>query len=134
MATTTIDTARAAIEARIAAQWADTRIRWPGQHYTPPDDKSWLAVDIVWGDGIMLTKNGRNSLVGVLYLNIYVPVGTTGGRVLAELCDDARDMINRWSGSGVVFEAPSGPRLSVMADSKWRQATITAAFTIEEEV
>lgn len=133
MATTTIDTARAAIEARIADQWANDRIRWPNVHYTPPDHESWLSVDIIWGDGTIATKDGRNLLVGILNLNIFVPVGTGGG-TLADLCDDARDMVNRWSGSGVIFGAPSGPRFSIGADNKWRQATIMAAFTTEEEV
>jgi len=130
---TTIDDARAAIEARIAAQWANTRIRWPNVHYTPPDDQSWLSVDILWGDGTVATKNGRNVIVGVLNLNVFVPAGQGDG-ALAELCDDARDMINRWSGSGVRFSAPSGPRLSLSADSKWRQGTVTCGFTMDEEV
>ena len=128
---TVIDSARDAIEARIAAQWANTRIRWPNVHYTPPDDDSWLSVDVLWGDGFIQTKNGRNTLIGVLNLNVFVPTGTGGGD-LAELCDDARDMINRLEVSGVRFGAPSGPRFSV--DGKWRQGTVSVAFSTDEEV
>jgi hypothetical protein len=130
---TTVDDARATIEARIAGQWANSRIRWPNVHYTPPSEDSWLSVDILWGDGFLATKNGRNTLIGVVNLNVFVPVGNGDG-TLAELCDDARDMLNRWSGSGVSFDAPSGPRFSTGTDSKWRQGTVSCGFQVDEEV
>jgi hypothetical protein len=130
---TIIDSAREAIEARIASQWANSRIRWPNVPYAPPNNKSWLSVSVLWGDGFIQTKNGRNTVVGVLDLNVYVPVGQGDG-TLAELCDDARDMVNRLEVSGVRFDAPSGPRLSVDAGSKWRQGTISCSFSTDEEI
>jgi hypothetical protein len=130
---TIVDDTRQTIEARIAAQWANTRIRWPNVPYKPPDNKSWMSVDVLWGDGFIQTKNGRNTLVGVLNLNVFVPVGGGDGS-LAELCDDARDMINRLEVSNVRFDAPSGPRFSIDADSKWRQGTVSCAFSIDETV
>jgi hypothetical protein len=128
---TVIDSTSVAIEARVAAQWANDRIAWPNVHYEPPDDDSWLAVDILWGDGFIQTKNGRNTLVGVLNLRVYVPTGTGEG-TLGQLCDDARDMINRLEVSGVRFDAPSGPRFSV--DGKWRQGTVSCAFSTDEVI
>ena len=47
---TVVDDARAAIEGQVASNWADDRIRWPNVAYTPEEGKTWLAVDIRWGD------------------------------------------------------------------------------------
>ena len=130
---TVVDDARAAIEGQVASNWADTRIRWPNVAYTPTEGKTWLAVDIRWGDGFMLTKGGRNNIVGVLFLTVFAPVGRGDGAI-SELADDARDLVNRLEVSGVRFVAPSGPNFSTDTATKWRQAQVTCGFSIEEEV
>lgn len=130
---TVVDDTRDTISARIAAQWADDRIRWPNVAYSPEEGKTWLSVNILWGDGFIATKNGRNNLVGVLFLTVFSPVGRGDGAI-SELADDARDMVNRLEVSGVRFAAPSGPSFSTETATKWRQAQVTCSFSVEEEV
>jgi hypothetical protein len=130
---TIVDDTRAAIEGRVASNWGNTRIRWPNVAYTPEEGKTWLAVDIRWGDGFIATKNGRNRLIGVLFLTVFAPVGRGDGAI-SELADDARDLVNRLEVSGVRFVAPSGPSFSTETATKWRQAQVTCGFSVEEEV
>lgn len=138
-------TAVRTIEQRIAAQWqasdgdALTKIAWPGVAFTPPEPKfattkySWLKVDIVWGEGQLSTKNGRNTIVGILELGVFVPDRARGLKTLHTLTDTARDIANRLETSGVRFGVPSGP-VDVPEDSGWLHRAISVPFTVDETV
>lgn len=136
MATTTIETTLDTIEGRIETLWVvggnpRTTIRWPNVPFTPPDDAAWIAVDTLWGDGFLETKDGLNVVVGVVNINVFIPTGHGDGDLLL-LVDHARDMFNRVGVSGVRFGVPSGPTFA--EESKWRQGTVSCAFSVEETI
>jgi hypothetical protein len=131
-----LDTARQTIESRIKTQWEageDTTIIWPNSPVDPPNTGTWIQPSILWGDGFISTKNGRNQIVGVVNINVYAPAGDGTGNLFSS-ADSVRDMLNRVEVSGVRFEAPSGPRIVPSPESRWIQANVSVPFTVEETV
>ncbi len=130
-----LDTARSTIENRIKTLWEageDTIIVWPNTPTDPPDTGAWIQPSIIWGDGFMTTKNGRNQIVGVVSINIFAPAGSGTG-TLHSTADSVRDMANRVEVTGVRFGAPSGPRI-VPSEGRWIQANVSVPFSVEEVV
>jgi hypothetical protein len=131
-----LDTARAAIEGRIQTLWAlsdNTTIAWPNQPTSPPATGTWIQPTILWGDGFIQTKNGRNTIAGLLNINVYGEPGKGWGPV-SQTGDSVRDLVNRVEVSGVRFGAPSGPRPVPSPDLKWVQANVRIPFTVDEVV
>jgi len=128
-----LDTARATIETDIASSWSATPIIWPNEPTSPPETGRWIQPWILWGDGFLSTKNGRNTVVGVLNINVYAPAGSGTGELFGT-ADSARDLFNRMETGSVRFGAPSGPRIVPNPDSKWIQAAVTIPFTVDEIV
>jgi hypothetical protein len=127
-----IDTAQQAIEARFDGQWGTTsEVAWPNVDFTPPSNDDWVKIDIVWGDGFMETMNGRNRLYGIIQVSVYVPRGAGRGTLLSRT-NTARDVFNRWDGSGVRCKASSPPQ--PIPDPQWDRADISTAFDYEETV
>lgn len=131
-----LDAARETIESRIKTQWEaglNTTIVWPDVATPPPESGAYIEPDIIWGDGFISTKNGRNEIVGLIAVNVYAPTGSGAGTAYAT-ADAVRDMLNRVEVAGVRFQAPSGPRPIPSAGSRWTQYQISVGFTVEEVV
>lgn len=135
-----VDTITKTIEDRIYDNWTDdpdTRIAWPQESYTPPQSRTWIQVNIVWGmETTLLSKGGRNTLVGVVSINIFGPPKEGLGAVIRS-ADEVRDMFTRVddTGSGaheaIRFQVPSPP-VPVPGDEKWTQVNVSCAFTVDE--
>lgn len=113
MATSAVRAAHVAIETRIEDQWGTTTpISWPNVDFNPPSDGEWLEVSILWGDGFIdtMASTSKNRLVGIVQLDLYGPKGDALDTLLTK-ADTARDILDRWTGSGVSFFAPSPPNL-----------------------
>lgn len=127
-----VKTAQLAILAQIDTEWNDaTEIAWPNVEFTPPDGEIWLQVDILWGDGFVETMEptGRNRLYGLVQLTLSGPLGEAQGALMTQV-DTARDMLNRWTGSGVEFRAASPP--VPLADEEWNKVVISVPFDVSE--
>ena len=125
-----VKTAESAICARVEAVWSSNiAIAWPQQDITPPDEESWLQVYVLWGDGFMETMEptAGNRLYGVLQLDLYGPRGIGYGALLT-LADTARDMVNRWSGSGIQMGAASPP--NKVDDETYARLMIRTPFDV----
>src|SRR3990167_1199590 len=131
-----LDTARQTIESRIKTLWAadeNTTIIWPNDPRDPPASGTWIESTILWGDGFVSTKNGRNTIAGGVSVNVFGQAGNGFGPV-TQSADGVRDMINRVEVSGVRFGAPSGPRTVPNPGSKWVQANLSVPFSVDETV
>ena len=131
-----LDTARVTIEGRIKTLWEageDTPILWPNDPAAPPESGTWIQPTILWGDGFVQTKNGRNQIIGVLSINVFGDAGKGTG-ALNQAADSVRDLANRVEVSGVRFGVPSGPRPIPSPDTKWVQANVRVPFSVDEIV
>lgn len=132
-----IETARKAIDDAIIAGWVDsngnekTPISWPNDMLTPPSDDAYLAVDYLWGQAFMATKNGRNTVPAVLSIDIYVPAHDGTG-TLYELADDLRDILSRVVTGAVDFAVPSGPRIIPNDEGSHVRANVSTGFEVDE--
>jgi len=130
-----LDTARATVEELIRANWTNptTTIAWPNVPFTPPETGVYIAPHVLWGRGAISTKNGRNTVVGSLSVNVYSRRAAGGGPA-HQSADDLRDLVNRVETSGVRFGAPSGPTEVPSADAAWVQYNVSVPFSVDEIV
>lgn len=124
-----VKTANLAILARIDGQWSATDVAWPNVDFEPPDEDQWLRVDILWGDGFLETmaSTSSNRLYGFVQLTLFGPKGAGYGALMTNI-DTARDILNRWSGSGVGFGATSGPRQ--VEDEQYAALMVSTPFDV----
>ena len=129
------DTARATIEGRLKTNMASgsgTAIAWPNVPFEPPDKlESFIESVILWGEGSGITKNGRNTLVGVLNINVFSIAGRGFGP-LNTIADEIRDIFNRVEVSGVRFGIPTAANPATSDKTKWVQGNISIPFTVDE--
>lgn len=119
------------IELAIAAAWGlSTPVAWPNVAFAPPE-APWLKVDFIWGQGFITTKDGLNTVQGIVQLAVYSPKdeGDGPGQALAE---SARAIFNRVRLGDVMFSAPSGPVATF--EESWRTLTVSVPFRVEETV
>ncbi|HLE03969.1 MAG TPA: hypothetical protein VI729_05060 [Anaerolineales bacterium] len=131
-----LDAARVTIESRIKTLWAadeNTTIIWPNDPKDPPASGTWIEPAIVWGDGFLSTKDGRQMITGVVSINVFGQAGNGFGPV-TQSADSVRDMVNSVEVSGVRFGVPSGPRRIPNPESKWVQANVRVPFSVDETV
>ena len=97
-----LNTIRAAIEARIATEFASApvlQVAYQNVPFTPPNNASWLQAFITWGDSAYLTiltesnrgtGEGYDRRNGALTFNIYTPrgEGPGAGLTIAQRCID----------------------------------------------
>ena len=133
-----LETARTAIDDLVLAGWVDsngrakTPISWPNDRLDPPPaDEPFLAIDYLWGEASLMTKNGRNYVYGVLSVDIYVPTGDGTG-TLYEYADVLRDILSRSNTDTVDFAVPSGPRIIPDEGMGHIRANVSTNFVVDE--
>jgi hypothetical protein len=129
--------AQIAILTRFKTLWAArSPVAYPNIAFVPPEEGPWVRFDIVWGDGEPATMGQaggkRNTLVGVIFVNVFANPGSGRGAANAE-ADAARDVFNRLEVSGVRFSVPSGPE-PVRGDPEWEQVVVKIPFSVDELV
>jgi hypothetical protein len=146
------NTTRVTIESRVSALWvtataaARTTVAWEDWPFDPPEidasEPYWINIKVVFGQGELITKNGRNTLAGFVQVSVFGPADQGLGGVYG-LADKVRDMFNRVTVSGVRFLVPGVPRMvpRIQAmrfmsspDIPWVQAIVACPFTFDEEV
>jgi hypothetical protein len=132
-----VSSAAQVIEARLSTQWgATTPILWENATDEPPDvSDGWIRPTILWGDSFLITKNGRNTIVGVLSINVYTPknagMGVSDGYV-----DDLRDAFNRLKLAGadetIRFGIPTAGQAVTDPSEGWMVKNVSCPFEIDE--
>jgi len=132
----TLNEVRAAIEGRIATQMAIAPVypvSYQNVPFTPPNNTPWLQVFIRFGDNayatLLPTGNvGFNRQNGTLVVNIYTPVGV-GPAANLTIAERIKDLFDRVTASGVIFDAVSGPaQVTPASPEPYFQTQLTITF------
>lgn len=107
----TINTIRATIEQRIAAEMAlapPYPVHYGNTPFNPPNNSPWLDVAIRFGDDAYATVSNFNRQNGVLVINIYAPIGT-GAAIAFTIAERVKALFSRINTGGIIFQAGNGP-------------------------
>jgi len=117
MAAANLNTIRATIEGRLATELASSPaipVVFHNQPYVPTPNSSWVQCLVSFGANEYLTQGGttgsNNSIIGVIAINIFTPLGVGPGANLT-IGKRIRDLYNRVIVSGVHFDPPIGPEV-----------------------
>ena len=133
--TSTYNDVRAVIEGRLATEMANSpsyQIAYANTAFTPPTDAPWLSVQVNFGDNAYYTlqapATGTNRQSGVVVVDIFGDVGIGAASVFT-IAERVKDLFDRKTVSGVIFDAASGPNqiASGLSDSFF-QVQVSVSF------
>jgi hypothetical protein len=132
----TYNDVRAAIEGRIATEMAIAPIypvSYQNVPFSPPNNTPWLQVFIRFGDNAYATlrpigSSGFNRQNGTLVVNVFTPVGVGAGANFT-IAERVKDLFDRRTVSGVIFDAASGPaQVAPASPEPYYQTQVTITF------
>jgi hypothetical protein len=126
---------RAAIEGRIATQMAIAPaypVSYQNVPFSPPNNTPWIQAFIRFGDNAYATligpATGYNRQNGVLTINVFTPVGVGSGANYT-IAERLKDLFDRQTVSGIIFDAASGPAQVTPAEPEpYFQTQLTITF------
>jgi hypothetical protein len=133
--TSTYNDVRAVIEGRLATEMASSpayQVAYANTAFTPPTDAPWLSVQVNFGDNAYFTlqapTTGTNRQSGVVVVDIFGDVGI-GAASAFTIAERVKDLFDRKTVSGVIFDAASGPNqiASGLSDSFF-QVQVSVSF------
>jgi len=140
-----LNTLRAAIESRIATEFAAApaiQVSYQNVPFTPPNNASWIQASILWGDSAYLTilttatrgtGDGFNRRNGTLVFNIYSPRGEGPGAALT-IAQRCIDLFSRLQLQNIKFDPANGPRsIEPPAPEGFYQTQVTITFEAYEQ-
>ena len=141
MAAANLNTIRATIEARLATELAAAPVIpvvFHNQPYVPTPNSSWVQCLVSFGANEYLTLGGTtgssNSIIGVIAINIFTPLGVGPGANLT-IGKRIRDLYNRVIVSGVHFDPPIGPEVvAAPAPEGFFQTQVRLTFETFEDL
>ena len=117
MAATDLNTVRATIEGRLATELASSPaipVVFSNMPFDSKSQDSFVQCEISFGSGSLISQgnqtDGNNSIVGLVVLNIFTEDGIGSGANFT-ICKRLRDLYNRITVSGVIFDAAVGPEI-----------------------
>lgn len=131
----TYNDVRAVIEGRLATEMASSpayQVAYANSAFTPPTDSPWLSVQVNFGDNAYYTLQaptaGTNRQSGVVVVDIFSDVGV-GAASAFTIAERVKDLFDRKTVSGVIFDAASGPSqiVSGLSDSFF-QVQVSVSF------
>lgn len=127
----TYNDVRAAIEGRIATQMAANPaypVSYQNVPFTPPNNSPWVQALIRFGDNNYATLRSFNRQTGTLVLNVFTPQGQ-GAALNFTIAERLKDLFDRVTLSGIIFDAASGPAQAVpAAPEAYYQTQVTITF------
>jgi hypothetical protein len=132
----TYNDVRAAIEGRIATEMALNPVypvSYQNVPFSPPNNTPWLQVFIRFGDNAYATLRptggvGFNRQNGTLVVNVFTPVGLGAGANFT-IAERVKDLFDRRTVSGIIFDAASGPaQVTPASPEPYYQTQMTITF------
>jgi len=132
----TYNDVRAAIEGRIATEMALNPVypvSYQNVPFNPPNNTPWLQAFIRFGDNAYATLLptggvGFNRQNGTLVVNVFTPVGLGAGANFT-IAERVKDLFDRRTVSGIIFDAASGPaQVTPASPEPYYQTQITITF------
>lgn len=127
-----LDAAEATIEHLLLAAFPTTPIAWPNVPFTPPTGNPWLRSTVQWGYGALSTKPGRQTIIGISQVEVYIPQAQGAGKA-RRIGDQIRAVFNSKDIDGVRFGVPSGPQ-QTQEEAPWYRRLVTTPFSVDELV
>jgi hypothetical protein len=140
-----LNTIRAAIEGRIAAEFSNApalQVAYQNVPFTPPNNASWIQTSILWGDSAYLTilttntrgtGEGYDRRNGTLVMNVFSPRGEGPGTALT-IAQRCIDLFSRLQLENIKFDAANGPRtIEPPAPEGFYQAQVVITFEAYEQ-
>ena len=126
---------RAAIEGRIATEMAIAPaypVSYQNVPFSPPNNTPWVQAFIRFGDNAYATligpATGYNRQNGVLVINVFTPIGVGSGANYT-IAERLKDLFDRQTVSGIIFDAASGPSQVTPAQPEpYFQTQLTITF------
>lgn len=113
--TSTYNDIRAIIEGKVTEEMCNPApypVAFQNVPFVPPNNSPWVECLITFGDNAYATllspSTGMNRHNGVLILNIFAPIGIGAGESYA-IGERLKDVFDRQTFSGIIFDAASGP-------------------------
>jgi hypothetical protein len=127
----TYNDVRSAIEGRIATQMAIAPaypVSYQNVPFTPPNNTPWLQVFVRFGDNNYATLTSFNRQNGVLVVNVFTPIGV-GAAANYTIAERVKDLFDRQTVSGIIFDAASGPaQVTPASPEPYYQTQLTITF------
>ena len=121
MAATDLNTVRATIESRLATEIASSPaipVVFSNMPFDSNCQDSFVQCEVSFGSGSLISMgdqtNASNSIVGLVLLNVFTEDGKGSGANFT-ICKRLRDLYNRITVSGVIFDAAVGPEILTAA-------------------
>lgn len=135
-----LNTIRAAIEGRIATEFASAPVipvSYRNVPFTPPNDSSFIQVLVDFGDQSYLTllapSAGMNQVNGSLTVNVFTPRGYGPGANLT-IAQRVIDLFTRLTLQNIKFDAANGPStVASPVPEGFYQTQVTITFEAFEQ-
>ena len=125
---------RAAIEARIATEMAESpsyQVSYENVPFTPPNNSTWIKVQIRSGENAYATllgpTTGSNRQAGIVVIGIFSPIGVGTGDNYT-LAERLKDLFDRKIVSQIIFDAADGPAIVDAAPESFFQTELAITF------
>jgi len=117
MAATDLNTVRSTIEARLSTELASSPaipVVFSNQPFDATSNESFVQCEVSFGSGEITSQGNQTDantlIVGLLTLNVFTEQGIGSGGNFT-ICKRLRDLYNRITVSGVIFDAVVGPEI-----------------------
>jgi len=117
MAATDLNTVRSTIEARLSTELASSPaipVVFSNQPFDATSNESFVQCEVSFGSGEITSQGNQTDantiVVGLLTLNVFTEQGIGSGGNFT-ICKRLRDLYNRITVSGVIFDAVVGPEI-----------------------
>ena len=117
MAATDLNTVRSTIESRLSTELASSPVIpvvFNNQPFDATSNESFVQCEVSFGSGEITSQgdstNANTIIVGLLSLNVFTEQGIGSGSNFT-ICKRLRDLYNRITVSGVIFDAVVGPEI-----------------------
>jgi len=135
MAAIDLNTVRSTIEGRLATELASSPVIpvvFSNMSFDSTTEDSFVQCETTFGGGRYLA-DGVNIVVGLLTLNIFTEEGIGSGANYV-IGKRLRDLYNKITVSGVIFDSPVGPEILTSSPEGKFQTQIRVTFEIYEEL
>jgi len=112
---------RAAIEARVATEMAESpsyQVSFENVPFTPPNNSSWVKVQVRFGANNYATligpSSGSNRQTGVVVISVFSPIGVGTGANFT-IAERLKDLFDRKTVIQIIFDAAEGPTFPAQA-------------------
>lgn len=123
------DSERAAIEGRLKANWTTTSIDYENVEFNPPNDSSWVRLNIINGTSGYRTINNGIRRPGVIVVQIFAPINE-GTKTIKGYADTILAIFQNQTFSGIVCNVASVEK--VAPSNVWQQVNVSIPFWRDE--